>query len=122
MIMLISSFFSWWYGRGWKQVLQSFGPRLKSVSNNFSVDQLVRTWFEPWRRIITYPGASLEDKMRAWGDNLFSRIIGFTVRSLVLLGALITSVAVGALTVLEILAWPLLPVAPLILIIMGLSA
>jgi hypothetical protein len=109
--MLVLSFLSWWYGRGWKLVLNSFGPRLKSVMNGFSVEQLLGTLFAPWRRIISYPGASLEEKMRAWGDNLFSRIIGFVVRSGVLLAALVTIIVVALLTGVELIIWPLLPLA-----------
>lgn len=111
MAMLILSFFSWWYGRGWQQVALGFGPRLRGVVNAFSARQLLRTLFEPWRRIITYPGASLEERFRAWGDNMVSRVIGFVVRFFVLLGALITLVVVALLTIVELVVWPLLPVA-----------
>lgn len=109
--MLMLSFLSWWYGRGWKTVFNSLGPRLKGVANNFSVSQLLRTWFEPWRRIVSYPGASLDAKIRAWGDNMVSRAIGFVVRSGVLIGACLAFVLVSIFTILEVIAWPLLPLA-----------
>jgi hypothetical protein len=109
--MLVLSFVSWWYGRGWKLVFDSFRPRLRSVAINFSVAQLLRTLFQPWRRIISYPGASLQAKMQAKLDNLVSRAIGFTVRLMVLLGALFAFTGVAVLTVIEILIWPLLPLA-----------
>jgi hypothetical protein len=111
MIMLVLSFFSWWYGRGWKQVLDSFGPRLRGFLDMFSVNQLLKTLFAPWRRIISYPGASLDERFRAWGDNLFSRMIGFVVRFFVLLVALLSLVLITALTAVELIVWPLLPVA-----------
>ncbi len=120
MPMLVLSFFSWWYGRGWKQVFDSFSPRLRSILNAFSVNQLSRTLFSPWRRIITYPGASLGDKMRAWGDNLVSRVIGFIVRLFVLLGAIIALVVTAIVTVIELIIWPLLPLAVPSLILAGL--
>ncbi len=111
MPMLVLSFFWWWYGRGWKQVLDSFGGRLNSILNSFSVKQLLRTLFSPWRRIISYPGASLGDKIRAWADNMVSRVIGFIVRIFVLLGAVVALVIIGILTIVELIAWPLLPLA-----------
>jgi hypothetical protein len=120
--MLIGSFFSWWYGRGWKQTASSLGPRLEQVSINFSVEQLLRTLFEPWRRIVTYSGASLDARLRAWGDNLFSRCVGFVVRSLVLFAAFLSSIIVGLLTLAEILIWPLLPPAVPLLLILGVLA
>lgn len=119
MIMLVLSFFSWWYGRGWQHVAASFGRRLRAVANTFSVGQLLRTLFAPWKRIITYPGASLAERFRAWGDNLFSRTIGFVVRLLVLLAALLVSITVGLLTTLELIIWPLLPLAIVVCIIKG---
>lgn len=111
MIMLVLSFFSWWYGRGWKLVLDSFWPRLRGVMENFSVMQLLRTLFAPWRRIITYPGSSIDERFKAWGDNLFSRCVGFVVRLAVLLAALLTLILVASLTIVELVIWPLLPVA-----------
>jgi hypothetical protein len=105
------SFLSWWYGRGWKGVLDSFGPRLKGVLESFSVSQLLRTMFQPWRRIITYPGSSLADKFRAWGDNAISRAVGFTVRTGVVFAAFVTLIAVAVLSAVELVIWPLLPLA-----------
>ncbi|HXE10425.1 MAG TPA: hypothetical protein VN554_03305 [Verrucomicrobiae bacterium] len=109
--MLVLSFLSWWYGPGWKQVFGSLGPRLKGVLTGFSVTQLLRTLAQPWRRIITYPGASLDAKVKAWGDNMVSRAIGFTVRFFVLLAALLVLIATAVLTIAEVIVWPLLPLA-----------
>lgn len=109
--MLVFSFLSWWYGRGWKQVFESLGPRLRGVAESFSVAQLMRTLFQPWRRIVTYPGTSLDAKARAMLDNLVSRGIGFVVRSGVLIGAFFAAVGIGLFTFLEVIAWPLLPLA-----------
>lgn len=100
--------------------MRDIGPRLQGVLATFSAGQLVRTLFQPWRRMITYPGDSLGAKLRAWGDNVFSRTVGFVVRSLVLFAALITLIVVLVLSILEIIAWPLLPPAVPVLIIMGL--
>ncbi|HZL08325.1 MAG TPA: hypothetical protein VFC50_03975 [Candidatus Dormibacteraeota bacterium] len=109
--MLVSSFFSWWYGSGWRHVINSFRPRLHQVADAFSARQLLRTLFAPWRRIITYPGASIAERFHAWGDNVFSRLVGFVVRFFVLVAALIVLVIVASFTILEIVAWPLLPLA-----------
>ncbi len=120
MLMLVLEFFSWWYGRGWKQVANNLPLRLQSVANGFSVTQLMRTLFSPWRRIITYGGGSIGERFRAWGDNAFSRMIGFFVRLGVLFAALIILVVTALVSILELVVWPLLPPAIPVLIIAGL--
>lgn len=114
------AFFSWWYGNGWQQVVGSFRPRIRTIAENFSVTQLLRTLFAPWKRIITQPGRSLEARFRAAGDNAFSRCIGFIIRVGVLLAALVCVVVVALLTIIEIIVWPLLPLAVPGFIIAGL--
>jgi hypothetical protein len=86
----------------------------------FSIRILLRTLFSPWRRIITYPGAGLDAKMRAFGDNLVSRCIGFTIRSFVLFAAAIAFILLGLLALLELVVWPLVPLAGVALIVKGL--
>lgn len=119
---MLLSFFSWWYGRGWKQVVDNFGPRLQRIAASFSVHQLFRTLFAPWRRIITAPGRSLDAKLRAWADNAFSRVIGFVVRVGVLLAAGIMLLVVSILTLVELIMWPLLPLAIPVCLVLGLLA
>lgn len=119
LVMLVVAFFSWWYGRGWREVAVNIGPRLEGVAATFSVSQLLRTLFQPWRRIITYPGDSLAAKFRAWGDNVFSRAIGFVVRLFVLFAALLILIVVLVFSVIEVVAWPLLPPAVPVLLILG---
>jgi hypothetical protein len=114
------AFFSWWYGNGWQQVVNSFKPRIRTIAENFSVRQLLRTLFAPWRRIITQPGRSLEARFRAAIDNAFSRCVGFVVRLGVLLAALVCVVVVVLLSLIEIIVWPLLPLAVPGFIIAGL--
>jgi hypothetical protein len=111
MFMLVMSFFTWWYGQGWTRVAKSLSKRLESIIELYSVQQLARTLFSPWRRIISYPGASLADKWRAWGDNIFSRIIGFIVRIFVLLIALLNVIVVAMVTLIELIVWPLIPLS-----------
>lgn len=119
MFMLVLAFFSWWYGQGWLGVAKNIGPRLQGIAASFSAAQLVRTLFQPWRRIITYPGDSLGAKLRAWGDNVFSRAVGFVVRTLVLFAALMVLLVALVFSIIEVVVWPLLPPAVPILLIMG---
>jgi hypothetical protein len=119
MHMLLASFFSWWYGSGWKQQLSGLGPRIKSVEETFSVKQILRTLFAPWKKIISYPGDNINEKFRAFVDNMFSRAVGFVVRSIVLLAALLSIIITIILSIIEVILWPLMPLLVPILIIYG---
>ncbi len=119
--MLVVAFFSWWYGRGWRDLATNIGPRLSGLAATFSVTQLLRTLIQPWRRIITYPGDNLSTKLKALGDNIFSRAIGFVVRLIVIFAALIVLAIALIFSIIEVVVWPLLPPAVPILLIMGVA-
>ncbi|MGH7240180.1 MAG: hypothetical protein ACREHG_08995 [Candidatus Saccharimonadales bacterium] len=117
--MFIVSFLRWWYGTGWANVLSGLRTHAEGVLDAFSMPQLSRTMFAPWRRIISYPGAGLDARIKAWADNLFSRTIGFVVRLLVLLTACLTLSLVILVSLLEFVLWPLLPPAAIGCLIAG---
>lgn len=89
------------------------------MSHLFSVPILLRTLLAPWRRIITYPGASLEARLRAAGDNSISRLVGFTVRTTVLIAAGVMLVLTATVSLMFIVAWPLVPLAIPVLIVLA---
>lgn len=107
--MVIVALLSWWYRQGWADVARRSQRNIIRISHVFSLPILLRTLFSPWRRIVTYPGASIDAKVRAFGDNLVSRAIGFNVRLLVLLTAACALLVTAFSSVLAMLTWPLLP-------------
>ena len=118
--MFMLDLFSWWYGNGWSRILHVTKNRLQGLFEAFSTKALLRTLFSPWRRIITYPGAGIDAKLRAIGDNLVSRAVGFTVRIFVLFAAYVTFVFICIVCLLELVTWPLLPLVAIALIVKGL--
>jgi hypothetical protein len=110
-VFMLFSFFVWWYGPGWLSAIRDIPKRTVGVSRSFSVAILVKTLFAPWKRITTVPGAGLDAKLRAIVDNMMSRLIGFTVRLIVLVAALLLSLGTLIFFTLVALAWPLLPPA-----------
>ena len=86
---------SWWYTAGWKHQFESTVQRVAKVGKAFSGGSLLRTLFSPWKQIVsgTARDASLNDKMRALVDNLVSRFVGFMIRSLTLIAAVIVLIA-----------------------------
>ncbi|CAN5360452.1 hypothetical protein BH09PAT4_BH09PAT4_04750 [soil metagenome] len=106
---MIFELLHWWYGRGWELMITQALHRLGNLGAAFSVSILLRTLFSPWRRIISYPGAGLDARLRAMLDNLVSRAVGFVVRLLVLLTVAILGVLAVLVGLLQILIWPVFP-------------
>jgi hypothetical protein len=118
--MLVVAFLQWWYGPGWRDASSRLTMRMQRTYLSFSVPILLRTLFEPWRRIITTPDSSLQARARALVDNAVSRFIGLSARLLTLLTACLLLVVYAIFGSLILVLWPILPVAGPILIVGGL--
>lgn len=119
--MLAASFISWWYGAGWKLITKNVSRQMDGVLSSFSVPTLLRTIFAPWKRIVTPPGSGIAEQVRAMGDNLISRLVGFTVRLSALIAATVCMALIAVIGVIEVVLWPLLPLLLPVCIILGLS-
>lgn len=104
--MFMVDMLAWWYTRGWGAFVSGFKSKLRDIADFFSIGQLVRTLFKPFRQISA---GSNENGMSAFFDKLISRIVGFFARTAIIIaGALVillTTVAGGVM----IVAWPFLP-------------
>lgn len=80
---------------------------------------LVRTWFAPFKQ--TYVGkvrGSLTVHMQAAVDSLISRVIGFLVRTVLLITGAICSLFVLVTGVIFLLVWALIPLLPAIAVVL----
>jgi hypothetical protein len=118
--MLVVAFIQWWYGPGWADSAQRLKAHIRTTYLSFSIPILLKTLFAPWKRIISPPGSSLQDKMRAMLDNAISRAVGFTVRLFVLIAAGVTILFYVVFGGLLVLLWPALPLLGPALIVGGL--
>jgi hypothetical protein len=107
--MLFLEFFKWWYGAGWAQAAKGGVNLVKKVELSFSISVLLRTLFAPWKMIVTPSGRSLDEKMRAFVDNLVSRTIGFFVRIFSLIAAIILTAGAAFVGLTIAFFWPLIP-------------
>ncbi len=117
--MMILELFRWWYGQGWQLVFKRAEQRMLAVGQDFSVATLLRTLFAPWRRIMTYPGSGLDAHLRAMVDNFVSRCVGFVVRISVLLAVAVIAILTLVVGLLQVLLWPLVPLAIIASLIKG---
>ena len=93
---------------------------LISVADFFSLPILVKTWFAPWKDDVqSARNISLGDQLKLWEENMVSRLVGFVIRTVVILISLLT-IGVGAVFGLAILAiWVLGPLLMIALPIIG---
>lgn len=109
--MLVIALFRWWYGSGWLWAAARLRHRLSGVGREYSVGILVKTLFSPWKQIISTSGAqsTIGLNFNIMIDNLVSRMVGFTVRSLTLLAAGFIWLLTLAVGVVVLAAWPVVP-------------
>ena len=121
--MLAVALLQWWYSRGWLETGKRGLGMASSVVQSFSVPILAKTLFAPWKQIVALKPANdnIQLKLRRVLDNLVSRVVGFMVRSLTLLTALIMALFALAIGVVMIVIWPLIPVSVVILTGKGLG-
>lgn len=117
--MLVMTFIQWWYGPGWNDTGHRIATRIKRTYLGFSIPILARTLFAPWRRIVTPPGGSMQDKLRAYADNAVSRAVGFMVRLFTLIAALVSILVEAIFGGLILAIWPFAPLLGPALIVGG---
>lgn len=120
--MLFAEFFTWWYSRGFVELLNKLAQLISGIWRKFSVPILLRTMFEPWKRIVEGAGGSIQDKAQALVDNLISRFVGFSIRLISIITALILVLVVSLLGLVLVVAWPLAPVLVPLSVIVGLAS
>lgn len=112
--MFVLAVFSWWYGAGWARLAKRVMQRTDNVLAFFSVGTLAKTLFAPFRQISAgQVQGSMDVQMRAFFDRLISRIVGAVVRSFMIIAGLFSALFAVLLGLLQMLAWPLVPLLPL---------
>lgn len=109
MFMLIE-LIRWWYGPGWLLAFRRITGRTQGITRAFSIPTLLGTLFSPWKRIVSDGAKGMDGKMKALVDNMVSRVVGFTVRSMVLFAAIFITAGSFAFGLLLTVIWPAIPV------------
>jgi len=112
--MIVADLLSWWYGTGWMRLVHGAAARIEGVMEFFSVKLLVGTLFDPFRQIDAgRVRGTPQEQLRAFGNRLFSRIVGFFIRSVTIICGVICAVIITLAGLVQLLVWPLLPALPL---------
>jgi hypothetical protein len=113
--MMLQALFSWWYGPGWVGLSRRVGQRIDGALAFFSVGLLARTLFDPFRQIDAGKvRGPVGLQLRAWVDRSFSRIVGFFVRSTMILFGLVVAAMLGVAGILQLVLWPVMPFLPIV--------
>lgn len=122
MVMILADLLSWWYGAGWMRLVHGSATRIERVTEFFSIKLLLGTLFDPFRQIDAgRVRGTPQEHLRAFGNRLFSRIMGFFIRSVTILCGIVCAVAVTIVGLLQLLLWPILPVMPVLGLVASLS-
>lgn len=116
--MLIFALVSWWYTTGWVLLVRRAMANIVGVLEFFSIGLLLKSLFAPFRQIsVGKVRGPIGVQIRAWGDRQISRAIGAMVRLVVILFGLVATIAMCAVSLAMLLAWPFVPLAPVVAIV-----
>jgi len=123
--MAIAEMFLWWYTHGWSVFLQKIKTALGNITDFFSMSDLVRTLFQPFRQISATTkstDSSLDLRFQMFLDRLVSRFVGFFSRLVLLIAGSLIIIIGGIFSLILIILWPfipLMPIAGIILTVVG---
>ena len=113
--MLMWAFLSWWYGAGYKQRAELIMQRLEGTLDYFSIGLLLKTLFSPFRQISAGSvRGPIAVQIRAFFDQLISRIIGAIVRVIMIVVGMVTLVLGVVIGMCVLVAWAVVPVVPIV--------
>ena len=109
----------WWYVKGWGVFSRGFKTTLKDTADTFSIGELLRTLFKPYRQIsANVDGNTPGARMNAIFDKLISRIVGMLSRLVLIFCGLIVMLIELMVGGLVIIMWPFVPALPVVGIVL----
>lgn len=114
--MFLVGLISWWYGHGWMGQLRRSLHRWSATVGVFSIGALLASLFAPFRQISagSAQGAPVGAAIRAFFDQLISRIIGAIVRTVTILAGIVVIILQVVYESIVIVMWLLLPLFPVV--------
>ena len=116
--MLFVSLLRWWYGLGWLDQLKLVRGRFDRAADFYSIELSARSLFKPFRQIDAdgVRNGSLDIVIRAMFDQLFSRLFGAFIRTMLIVIGCVGIFFEAIVGGLRLLFWPLAPLLPLLLL------
>lgn len=125
LLLLARDYLVWHYSVAYVDMLHIWWNYLWFVDHLFSVPDVLRSWISPFRRLKEDNVNILKDPETFFGNlfvNIIMRMVGFVIRTALILIALIAFIAVFAAGAVFIVFWSALPVIIVHLLISGLGS
>jgi hypothetical protein len=119
---ILHHYLLWHYTAAFGEIWHVFKNLVWFTFHFFSISQLLRSFFSPWKRITEERGNSLsfEDLATFVVINLFSRLVGTIIRSTIILSGLAALAILCFLGVATFLFWLLAPACLIVSLYFGL--
>ncbi|MBR5621338.1 hypothetical protein IKW75_02560 [Candidatus Saccharibacteria bacterium] len=111
----------WWYAKGWRVFFDEVKTKVKDTADAFSIGELLQTLFKPYRRLGTENRVG-DTKLNIFLDKLVSRVVGTLSRTVLIVTGVIFIIIETIVGGVLVAIWPLvplLPVAGVILAVLG---
>ena len=121
--MFMVDLVQWWYAKGWGVFFVGIKNRIADTADAFSIGELARTFFKPYRQIGMAENAN-QPKISAFFDRLISRLVGMISRAVLMMAGIILIVLEAVIAGMLLLIWPIIPLLPvfgIILTVMGVA-
>ncbi len=116
LLAIFHDYFVWHYSRAFKELFGLWKNFLWFVTHFFSLPQLTRTFFAPFKRIQERRkrGFDIEDWLGVFLVNIISRLIGALLRSVLITVGLLCWLLTALVGGMIFLLWVVLPVIVLV--------
>ncbi len=112
MLKLFLSGIIWHYTKAYVEIIRLFRDFIWFILHLFSVKDLSRTIFYPWQRLgEPYQGGfNISAWFSAFVVNTLMRLVGFVVKSFVILIGISLAILVGLISIVFIVFWTIVPI------------
>ena len=114
-LSIMHHYLLWHYTRGFAELFHVWMNFLWFIVNFFSIPQLLRSWISPWKRMVEDRGNTwnIEDLASFVIIGIISRIVGFIMRTVVILLGFTSLILTAILGFITYAFWV---IAPLVII------
>jgi len=108
---LLGNYFVWHYSRAYRELIHIERNILWFLFHFFSLPELTRTFFAPWKRLGENYGSifDTEEFFAAIVTNVLMRIVGIIMRAIIIVAGCVVLILATLSAVFLIIVWTVLP-------------